>query len=124
MYAAVASGGVIGAMLSYSVFLLMNVGFIGINGRLATVIVNLCNIGLMGFFADLALGGFMVPEAWCAFIAIGLVGAMTIFSSFALDTAALFQKQVLGMAMLCIAQSLYLLNGSFAQCYWFVRLQS
>ena len=95
MYAAVAGGGALGAMLRYSVSLLTGAGFFGINGPVATLIVNVCGSGLMGLFAGLVAGGLMVPEAWRAFIAIGLLGALTTFSSFALDAGALFQKQAL-----------------------------
>ena len=124
MYAAVAGGGALGAMLRYSVSLLTGAGFFGINGPVATLIVNVCGSGLMGLFAGLVAGGLMVPEAWRAFIAIGLLGALTTFSSFSLDAGALFQKQGLGMAVVYIALSLCLSLGSFALCYWLVRLPS
>ena len=112
IYAAVAGGGALGAMLRYSVSLLTGAGFFGINGPVATLIVNVCGSGLM------------VPEAWRAFIAIGLLGALTTFSSFSLDAGALYQKQGLGMAVVYIALSLCLSLGSFALCYWLVRLPS
>ena len=124
IYAAVAGGGALGAMLRYSVSLLTGAGFFGINGPVATLIVNVCGSSLMGLFAGLVAGGLMVPEAWRAFIAIGLLGALTTFSSFSLDAGALFQKQGLGMAVVYIALSLCLSLGSFALCYWFVRLPS
>ena len=124
MYAAVAGGGALGAMLRYSVSLLTGAGFFGINGPVATLIVNVCGSGLMGLFAGLVAGGLMVPEVWRAFIAIGLLGALTTFSSFSLDAGALFQKQGLAMAGVYIALSLSLSLGSFALCYWLVRLPS
>ena len=124
IYATVAGGGALGAMLRYSASLLTGVGFFGINGPVATLIVNVCGGSLMGLFAGLVAGGLMVPEAWRAFIAIGLLGALTTFSSFSLDAGALYQKQGLGMAVVYIALSLCLSLGSFALCYWLVRLPS
>ena len=121
---AVAGGGALSAMLRYSVSLLTGAGFFGINGPVATLIVNVCGSGFIGLFTGLVAGGLMVPEAWRAFIAIGLLVALTTFSSFSLDAGALFQKQGLGMAKVYIALSLCLSLGSFALCYWLVRLPS
>jgi fluoride ion exporter CrcB/FEX len=47
MYAAVAGGGALGAMLCHSVSLLTGAGFFGINGPVATLIVNVCGSDLL-----------------------------------------------------------------------------
>ena len=124
IYAAVAAGGALGAMLRYSVLLLAGAGFFGINGPLATLSVNVVGSGVMGLFASLVAGGLILPEAWRAFFSVGLLGALTTFSSFALDTGTLVHKQGLGMAMLYVGLSLCLSLGSFALCYWLVRMPS
>ena len=124
IYAAVAAGGAIGAMLRYSVSLLTGAGFVGINGPLATLSFNVVGSGVMGLLAGLVAGGLILPEAWCAFFAVGLLGALTTFTSFALDAGTLVHKQVLGMAMLYVGLSLCLSLGSFALCYWLVRMPS
>ena len=124
IYAAVAAGGALGAMLRYSVSLLTGAGFFGINGPLATLSVNVVGSGVMGFLAGLVAGGLILPEAWRAFFAVGLLGALTTFSSFALDAGTLVHKQGLGMAMLYVGLSLCLSLGSFALCYWLVRMPS
>ena len=122
MYAAVAIGGALGAMLRYSVSLMTGAGFFGINGPVATLTVNKCASGVIGLLAGLVAGGLILPELWRAFLKVGLLGALTTFSSFALNAGALFQKQGLGMAGVYIALSRCLSLGSFALSYWLVRL--
>ena len=124
IFAAVTAGGVLGAMLCYSVSLLAGAGFFGINGPLATLSVNVIASGVMGLLAGLVAGGLILPEAWRAFFAVGLLGALTTFSSFALNDGTLVQKQGLGVAMLSFGLSLCLSFGSFALCYWLVRMSS
>ena len=111
-------------MLRYSVSLLAGPSFFGINGPLATLSVNVIGSGVMGFLAGLVAGGLILPEAWHAFSAVGLLGALTTFSSFALDAGTLVHKQRLGMAMLYVGLSLCLSLGSFTLCYWLVRMPS
>ena len=124
IYAAVTAGGTLGSMLRYSVSLLAGADFFGINGTLATLSVNVVGTGVMGLLAGLVAGGLILPEAWRAFFAVGLLGALTTFSSFALDAGTLAHKQGLSMAMLYVGLSLFLSLGSFALCYWLVRMPS
>ena len=124
LYPAVARGCAVCEILPYRALLLRDVGFVGINGLFATLIFNVCSSGLMGFFPSLAAGGLMVPEACRAFIAIGLLGALTTFSSFVLDTGTLFQKKGLSKAAFYIDLSICLSLGSFGLCYCLVSLQS
>ena len=79
IYATVAAGGALGAMLCHSVSLLTGAGFFGINGPLATLSVNVVGCGVMGLLAGLVAGGLILPEAWRAFFAVGLLGALTHF---------------------------------------------
>ena len=122
--AAVAACGALGAILRYSVSLLTGAGFLGINGPLATLCVNVTGSGVMGLLAGLVAGGLILPEAWRVFFAVGLLGALTTFSSFALDAGTLVHKQGLGIAMLYVGLSLCLSLGIFAVCYWLVRMPS
>ena len=69
MFMAVGAGGVLGAMGHYGVAQLV--------GGIAA--------------------GISLPEAWRGFIAVGFLGALTTFSSFAFDTGHLAARQ--GMAM-------------------------
>lgn len=128
LYAAVAAGGAIGAMLRYTVSLFLGAGLFGFAGPLATVTVNVVGSGLMGLLAGLLAGGFVLPEPVRAFVVIGLLGALTTFSSFALDAGTLLQKQGLLMAMVYIGLSVCLSLASFAAsfgvCFWLARVPS
>ncbi len=120
MYLAVAAGGAIGAMLRYAVAQVTAVGMFGIAGPMATLAVNIAGSAIMGLVAS----GFVLPEAWRGFLAVGLLGALTTFSSFALDAGALFQKQGLAMACIYVGLSVCLSLASFALCFWLVRMPS
>ena len=124
IYAAVAAGGALGAMLRYNVSLLAGASFFGINGPLATLSVNVIGSGVMGLLAGLVAGGLILPEALHAFFAVGLLGALTTFSSFALDAGTLVHKQGFDIAMLYVGLCLCLSLGSFAVCYWLVSMPS
>ena len=93
MFAAVAAGGALGAMTRYAVSLAVGGGIFGIAGPLATFGVNVAGSAIMGGFADVAAAGLVVPEIWRGFVAIGFLGALTTFSSFALDAGALLARQ-------------------------------
>ena len=81
IYLAVAAGAALGAMLRYSVSLLTGAGFFSINGPLATLSVNVVGSGVMGLLAGLVAGGLILPEAWRASFAVGLLGALKTFPS-------------------------------------------
>ena len=57
IYAAVAAGGALGALLRYCVSLLADSGFFEINGSLATLCLNVVGSGVMGLLAGLVAGG-------------------------------------------------------------------
>ena len=54
----------------------------GIAGPLATLLVNIVGSGLMGCLTGAIAAGMVLPEAWRGFFAVGLLGALTTFSSF------------------------------------------
>jgi CrcB protein len=93
MFAAVAAGGALGAMTRYAVSLAVGGGIFGVAGPLATLGVNLVGSAIMGGFAGVVAAGIVVPEMWRGFVAIGFLGALTTFSSFALDTGTLLARQ-------------------------------
>ena len=98
MIAAVAAGGAIGAVLRYGISLSFGGGLFGIAGSLATLLVNIAGSGLVGCLAGAIAAGMALPEAWRVFFAVGLLGALTTFSSFALDAGQLWQQQGMVMA--------------------------
>ena len=93
MFAAVAAGGALGAMIRYAVSLAVGGGIFGIAGPLATLGVNVVGSAIMGGFAGAVTAGLVVPEMWRGFVAIGSLGALTTFSSFALDAGTLLARQ-------------------------------
>lgn len=121
MYLAVAAGGALGAMARYSVSLMVTGGMFGIAGPMATLLVNVAGSALMGLFAGAVAGGMLVPEAWRGFFAVGFLGALTTFSSFALDAGNLMQKQGLGMTLVYIGVSVCLSLLAFGLCLLAVR---
>ena len=122
IYAAVAAGGALGALLRYGVSLLADSGFFDINGSLATLCLNVVGIGVMVLLAGLVSGGLTLLEVWRAFSTVSLLGALTTFSCFALDAGTLVHEQGHGMAMLYVGVSLCLSLGSFTLCCWLVRI--
>ena len=93
MFVAVAAGGALGAMTRYAVSLAVGGGIFGIAGPLATLGVNVVGSAIMGGLAGLVVAGVIVPEMWRGFVAVGFLGALTTFSSFALDAGALLARQ-------------------------------
>ena len=118
MIAAVAAGGAIGAVLRYGVSLTMGVGLFGIAGPLATLLVNIAGSGLMGCLAGAIAAGMVLSEAWRGFFAVGLLGALTTFSSFALDAGQLWHKQGMVIAGAYIMASVLLSLLAFCAGFW------
>ena len=121
MIAAVAVGGAIGAVLRYGVSLGIGAGLFGIAGPLATLLVNIAGSGLMGCLAGAVAIGMVLPGAWRGFFTIGLLGALTIFSGFALDADQLWQKQGMAMADAYVMASVLSSLLAFGAGFWAVR---
>ena len=121
MIAAVAVGGAIGAVSRYGVSLGIGAGLFAIAGPLATLLVNIAGSGLMGCLAGAVAAGMALPEAWRGFFAIGLLGALTTFSSFALDADQLWQKQGMAMAGAYVMASVLSSLLAFGAGFWAVR---
>ena len=121
MIAAVAAGGAIGAVLRYGVSLSYGAGLFGIPGPLATLLVNITGSGLMGCLTGAIAAGMILPEAWRVFFTVGLLGALTTFSSFALDAGQLLQKQGMAMAGAYVMASVLLSLLVFGAGFWVVK---
>lgn len=78
-------------------------------GSLATLVVNVAGCAMRGVLA----AGLPLPEAWRGFIAVGFLGALTTFSSFALDTGQLAMRQGTAMAALYVGVSILLSLAAF-----------
>ncbi len=83
----------------------------------ATMIAAVAAGGAIGAVA----AGMVLPEAWRGFFAIGLLGALTTFSSFALDVGHLWQKQGMVMAGAYVMASVLSSLLAFGAGFWAVR---
>ena len=63
---------------------------------------------MMGVVAGLVAAGVAIPEAWRGFVAVGFLGALTTFSSFALDAGSLMARQGLSISLLYVLLSVTL----------------
>ena len=113
IFAAVGAGGAIGAMARYGVAQFVGAGLFGMAVPLATLVVNVTGSAVMGGLAAVLAAGLPLPEVWRGFIAVGFLGALTTFSSFALDTGQLAARQGAAMAGLYIGLSVVLSLAAF-----------
>jgi CrcB protein len=88
----VALGGAIGASGRYMVGVLAT-RLLGINFPWGTLVVNIAGSFLMGVLVSLLALRFSVGNEVRAFLAIGVLGGFTTFSSFALDVVYLYEKK-------------------------------
>ena len=121
MIGAVAAGGAVGAVLRYLVSLTVGAGLFGVSGPLATLCVNIAGSLLMGLLAGWIAGGGVIPEVWRGFFAVGFLGALTTFSSFALDAGNLVHRQGMVMAGGYVMLSVGLSLAAFAFGFWLLR---
>ena len=121
MVLVVAAGGALGAVIRYLVSFWVGAGIFGISGPLATLFVNIIGCGLMGLLAGAVAGGMLLPDAWRGFVAVGLLGALTTFSSFALDAGNLLQRQGIFMAGAYVAASVLLSLLVFSLAFALMR---
>ena len=108
MFAAVAAGGALGAMVRYAVTLGVGPGVFGLPGPWSPLMVNVAGSAMMGVVAGLVAAGVAIPEAWRGFVAVGFLGALTTFSSFALDAGSLMARQGLSISLLYVLLSVTL----------------
>lgn len=90
-YVAIALGGALGACLRFaSNELAANV--FGKAFPFGTLLVNILGSFMLGLLYGMFHSGVLVAMPWRSFVAIGLLGAFTTFSTFSLDTVILLQQ--------------------------------
>ena len=114
---AVAAGGARGALLRYGAVLATGAAIFGFAGPMATLTVNISGSAMMGLVAGGLAAGVVMPEPLRLFIAVGFLGALTTFSTFALDAGALLQRQSSAAALAYIALSVVLSLLAFAAAH-------
>ena len=123
IWIAIAAGGATGAVARYATTL----GVAAAMGPgwhpVATLSVNVIGSGLMGLFYGLIQSGLInVNDAMRVFVQIGFLGALTTFSSFALDAAGLFEKGQINLILAYVLASVLLSLAAFAVMLWVVRM--
>lgn len=90
-YLFVACGGAIGACLRFSLTELM-ASLLGRAFPYGTLSVNLLGSLIMGLMIGAVQQGYIEAQPWRPLVMVGLLGALTTFSSFSLDTLVLLQQ--------------------------------
>ena len=104
MFLSVGLFGVLGAVSRYIIRLWVT-GSFRQSGRMAILSVNLAGSLLMGIMAAQLKVSSLLSELVRGFVMIGFLGALTTFSSFALDAHSFFQRGEM------LAGGLYLLSS-------------
>ena len=100
----VAGGGALGAVARYLVYVLAG-QLLGTGFPYGTLIVNATGSFAMGILIEgMALAWTVNPEVRL-FLAVGVLGAFTTFSTFSLDVALLYERGRLGLAAGYVAVS-------------------
>lgn len=120
MILAVAGGGAIGALLRYWVsdhlFVWQGSGF-----PWATLSVNVFGSLALGVVYVLLTERFDLAPEYRGAIAVGLLGALTTFSTFSLETLRLFEAGQLGIALVSIFANVFACLAACAAGLWLAR---
>jgi len=100
-------GGFIGAVMRYSISGWVH-RIVGSGLPYGTLAVNILGSFILGFFLLLAEERFTISPAWRNFIAVGMMGALTTFSTFSFETFMLFQDNLYGQVLLNIGLNVIL----------------
>lgn len=87
----VAIGGAIGASLRYSATLGVT-AWLGKGFPYTTLLVNILGSFIMGLLFSLIEHGIVAELPWRPLIGVGILGALTTFSTFSLDTLLMLQN--------------------------------
>jgi len=119
----VASGGAIGSVARYLVGAGMARAF-GVAFPYGTLAVNIIGGFLMGLFIELLARRFQGSPELRLFIAIGILGGFTTFSSFSLDVVVLWQRGEFGIAFFYVLASVILSIGALFFGLWLARMST
>ena len=118
---AVALGGALGALGRYGVNGLI-FPLVGERFPLGTLVVNVLGSVLMGICYVLIIEKAILPLEMRNILMVGFLGAFTTFSTFSLDTLALWQNGQLLLALAYVFASLVLCILGMAVAVFFTRL--
>lgn len=107
---AIGAGGAIGAAMRHGVSL-ASLRLLGPNFPWGTLTVNVAGCFAMGLLFVWLAGREPNPTALRAFLTVGVLGAFTTFSAFALDVVTLYREKTVVAAALYLAASVALSVG-------------
>jgi fluoride exporter len=113
-------GGGIGAALRHGVNL-ASARMFGLAFPYATLIENVTGSLVMGLLAAYFVSKAGVPQHWRLFMTTGILGGYTTFSAFSLDTALLYERGEIGLALLYVVLSVALAVGGLFAGFAIVR---
>lgn len=93
----VAMGGALGAMLRYAISSGIYAWF-GRSFPFGTLVVNVLGSFAIGLLSILLVERFNVPQEWRLALVVGVLGALTTFSTFSWDTLDLMQQGLMQRA--------------------------
>ena len=119
-YFFVALGGLVGAVLRFSVGESLQLVQAKMMWPLATTLVNLLGCLLIGSLAGLAVGRIGLSPGLKLFLITGILGGFTTFSAFALENFKLFSEQryalVFANVMVQVVGGFILCGAGFSFC--------
>ena len=115
-FLSVAIGGALGAMVRYAISVAVT-GASASHAFVATLGVNIVGCALMGTMAASLMIYPALTPTMRPVLMIGFLGALTTFSSFALDSFVLLEKQQYGTLALYLAASFFLSLAAFFACF-------
>lgn len=117
----VAIGGALGAMARYGLGIYIATLPASVPSFVATLTVNVIGCAIMGMMASLLLFYPTMDATIRPFIMIGFLGALTTFSSFALDSFHLLEKQQYTLLALYMTSSFVVSLLVFFASYHFMK---
>jgi CrcB protein len=103
----VAMGGALGAVLRYGISSGIYAWF-GRSFPYGTLVVNVAGSFALGLLSILLVERFNLPQEWRLALVVGVLGALTTFSTFSWDTLDLMQQGLLQRAFLNVLLNVFL----------------
>lgn len=100
----VAAGGAAGATARYLVYVLAG-QFLGTGFPFGTLIVNIVGSFIMGVLVEGMALAWTIGEQMRLFLAVGVLGAFTTFSTFSLDVGLLYERGRIALIALYVSVS-------------------
>ncbi|HEY6529562.1 MAG TPA: fluoride efflux transporter CrcB [Cellvibrionaceae bacterium] len=118
IWLAVAVGGSLGALARFALSLMLS----PVTGKFpwATFSANIIGCALMGFFYVCIVEKHIWPEAMRPFLMVGFLGALTTFSSYAMEVVVLWQSAQ-SLAMVYLISSWLANLSAVGLSYWLAK---